>query len=178
MAGKARAAAARSAAVTNSASVKPPLIAAGAASAIVSNDAAGFLRRYIFSSDHKILGLQYFFLALAAALMGIFLSLLMRIHIIWPTVKIFGIGIAPESYLALVTMHATFMVFFVLTLAPQNAFGNYFLPLQIGAQRMAFPGLNMASFWLAFVSFLIIVTEFFCPGCVPIPRRTRYHPPA
>jgi len=162
--------------VTNSASVKPPLIAAGAASAIVSNDAAGFLRRYIFSSDHKIVGLQYFFLALAAALMGIFLSLLMRIHIIWPTVKIFGIGIAPESYLALVTMHATFMVFFVLTLAPQNAFGNYFLPLQIGAQRMAFSGLNMASFWLAFLSFLIMLAAFFVEGGAPISGWTHYAP--
>src|SRR5947207_9719274 len=144
MAGKARATAARSAAVTNSDSVKPPLIAIGAASAVVSNDATGFLRRYIFSSDHKIVGLQYFFLALAAALVGILLSLLMRIHIIWPMAKTFSIGIAPESYLALVTIHATFIVLFVLTLARQNAFGTYFLPLHIGAQSRAFPVLHMA----------------------------------
>ncbi|HTC93708.1 MAG TPA: cbb3-type cytochrome c oxidase subunit I [Terriglobales bacterium] len=124
-----------------------------------------------------MIGLQYFFLALAAALVGTFLSLLMRIHFVWPTAKVFGIAnITPESYLALVTMHATFMVFFVLTLAPQNAFGSYFLPLQIGAPRMAFPKANMASFWLAFVSFLIMLAAFFGQGGAPISGWTHYAP--
>ncbi len=100
----------------------------------------------------------------------------MRIHVVWPTATIFGIGrITPESYLGLVTMHGTFMVFFVLTLAPQNAFGNYFLPLQIGANRMAFPGLNMAAFWLAFVSFLIMLTAFFAQGGAPISGHRNHH---
>ncbi|HTD25253.1 MAG TPA: cbb3-type cytochrome c oxidase subunit I [Terriglobales bacterium] len=172
MAGEARATTNRGASVTE-------LHAAhgSSASSIVTEKPAGFLRRYLFSCDHKTIGLQYFFLALAAALVGIFLSLLMRIHIVWPTATIFGIGkITPESYLGLMTMHGTFMVFFVLTLAPQNAFGNYFLPLQIGAKRMAFPWLNMAAFWLALVSFLIMLAAFFVQGGAPISGWTHYAP--
>ena len=152
----------------------------GAASATVygeTGQSLGFWRRYIFSSNHKTVGLQYFFLALTAALVGMFLSLLMRIHVVWPTVAIFGIGrITPEAYLALVTMHATFMVFFVLTLAPQNAFGSYVLPLQIGAKRMAFPFLNATSFWLSFLSFLVMLGAFFVQGGAPISGWTHYAP--
>jgi len=157
--------------------MNPIATPAASVSRTASSETTGFLSRYVFSRDHRIIGLQYFFLALAAALVGMFLSLLMRIHIVWPTAKIFGIGIiAPESYLALVTMHATFMVFFVLTLAPQNAFGSYFLPLQIGAPGMAFPKMNMASFWLAFISFLIMLAAFFVEGGAPISGWTHYAP--
>jgi cytochrome c oxidase subunit 1 len=138
---------------------------------------AGVLGRYVFSSDHKVVGLEYFFLALLAALVGIFLSLLMRIHVVWPTAKILGFGnITPESYLALMTMHGTFMVFFVLTIAPQNAFGTYFLPLQIGAEGMAFPKLNVAGFWLTFISFLVLLSAFFVEGGAPISGWTHYAP--
>ena len=112
----------------------------------------GFIRKYIFSLDHKVIGIQYFFLALTAVFVGMFLSLLMRIHMIWPTATIPLIGeIKPETYLALMTMHGTIMVFFVLTTAPQGGFGNYVLPIQIGAPDMAFPVLNMLSFWTTFV---------------------------
>src|SRR5438876_10677993 len=101
----------------------------------------------IFSRNHKIIGLQYFFLSLAAALVGVGLSALMRFHLVWPDASLpfFG-AIKPEQYLAMLTMHGTLMIFFVLTTAPQGAFGNYFLPLQIGAREMAFPRLNMLSF--------------------------------
>ena len=113
---------------------------------------AGLLcRRYVFSTDHKVVGLQYFFLALAAVTIGIVLSLLMRFHLVWPAAHlpfVSGGIMMPEQYLALVTMHGTIMIFFVLTTAPQSAFGNYFLPIQIGAPDMAFPRLNMLSFWL------------------------------
>src|SRR5947209_8240709 len=94
----------------------------------------GFIRKYIFSLDHKVIGLQYFFLALTAVFVGMFLSLLMRIHMIWPGVSLPLVGeIKPETYLSLLTMHGTIMVFFVLTTAPQGGFGNYVLPIQIGA---------------------------------------------
>src|SRR3989441_4019576 len=94
----------------------------------------GFIRKYIFSLDHKVIGLQYYFLALTAVFVGMFLSLLMRIHLIWPAVSLPLVGdIKPETYLSLLTMHGTIMVFFVLTTAPQGGFGNYFLPIQIGA---------------------------------------------
>src|SRR5579862_4380545 len=84
-----------------------------------------FLRRYLFTTDHKIIGLQYFFLSLAAVLIGTLLSLLMRIHLVWPRAAIPFLGeIKPESYLAFLTVHGTLMVFFVLSTAPQSGFGN------------------------------------------------------
>src|SRR5580704_3441590 len=117
-----------------------------------------FIRRYIFSLDHKVIGLQYYSLALVSVFIGMFLSWLMRFHLVWPNSPIPGLHLlsktgapgdvmTPEYYLSLLTMHGTLMVFFVLTNAPFAAFGNYLLPLQIGADDMAFPRLNMLSFW-------------------------------
>jgi cytochrome c oxidase subunit 1 len=137
----------------------------------------GFIRKYIFSLDHKVIGIQYFFLALTAVFVGMFLSLLMRIHMIWPTASIPLIGeIKPETYLSLLTMHGTIMVFFVLTTAPQGGFGNYFLPIQIGAPDMAFPVLNMLSFWTTFVAFVVILAAFFVQGGAPLHGWTGYPP--
>src|SRR5215212_7728177 len=108
----------------------------------------GFVRKYVFSVDHKVIGIQYWFLALFSVFIGMFLSLLMRLQLGWPGQQ-FGFlkvlfpnaaesgAISPEFYLSLVTMHGTMMVFFVLTTAPQGGFGNYFLPIQIGAADMA-----------------------------------------
>src|SRR6476660_708235 len=125
----------------------------------------GFIRKYIFSLDHKVIGIQYYFLALTAVFVGMFLSLLMRIHLVWPGTNIPLVGeIKPETYLALLTMHGTIMVFFVLTTAPQGGFGNYFLPIQIGAPDMAFPVLNMLSFWTTFVGFMVILAAIFLSG--------------
>jgi len=137
----------------------------------------GFIRKYIFSLDHKVIGIQYFFLALTAVFVGMFLSLLMRIHLIWPAASIPFIGtIQPETYLSLLTMHGTIMVFFVLTTAPQGGFGNYFLPIQIGAPDMAFPVLNMLSFWTTFVGFVVIICAFFVTGGAPLHGWTGYAP--
>src|SRR4029077_6149301 len=137
----------------------------------------GFIRKYIFSLDHKVIGLQYYFLALTAVFVGMFLSLLMRIHMIWPTAVLPIIGeIKPETYLSLLTMHGTIMVFFVLTTAPQGGFGNYFLPIQIGAPDMAFPRLNMLSFWVTFLAFVAILAAFVVPGGAPISGWTGYTP--
>src|SRR6267143_108023 len=125
----------------------------------------GFIRKYIFSLDHKVIGLQYFFLALTAVWVGMFLSLLMRIHLVWPTASLPLVGeIRPEMYLSLLTMHGTIMVFFVLTTAPQGGFGNYFLPIQIGAEDMAFPVLNMLSFWVTLIGFIVIMAAIFFSG--------------
>jgi cytochrome c oxidase subunit I len=137
----------------------------------------GFIRKYIFSLDHKIIGLQYYFLALIAVFTGMLLSLLMRIHLIWPTAQLPLLGeIKPETYLGLLTMHGTIMVFFVLTTAPQSGFGNYFLPIQIGAPDMAFPVLNMLSFWTTFVAFLVLISAFFVGGGAPLHGWTGYAP--
>jgi cytochrome c oxidase subunit 1 len=137
----------------------------------------GFIRKYIFSLDHKVIGVQYILLALTAVWVGMILSLLMRIHMIWPTVSlpIFG-EIKPETYLSLMTMHGTIMVFFVLTTAPQSGFGNYFLPIQIGAPDMAFPVLNMLSFWTTFVAYLVMLAALFVQGGAPLHGWTGYPP--
>ncbi len=137
----------------------------------------GFIRKYIFSLDHKVIGIQYYFLALTAVFVGMFLSILMRIHMIWPTAVLPLVGeIKPEQYLALMTMHGTIMVFFVLTTAPQGGFGNYMLPIQIGAPDMAFPVLNMLSFWTTFVAYMVILSAFFVVGGAPLHGWTGYPP--
>jgi cytochrome c oxidase subunit 1 len=139
----------------------------------------GFVSKYIFSTDHKVIGIQYYLLALTAVMVGIVLSLLMRFHLVWPGAHLpFVAGgiMTPEQYASLVTMHGTIMVFFVLTTAPQGGFGNYFLPIQIGAADMAFPRLNMLSFWVTFLAFVCIVAAFFVPGGAPISGWTGYAP--
>src|SRR5260370_18020301 len=82
----------------------------------------GFIRKWIFSLDHKVIGLQHFFLALAAVFVGIFLLLLLRIHIICPTASLPLVGASnPQTYLSPVTMHCAFTVFFVITPPPQTS---------------------------------------------------------
>ena len=135
----------------------------------------GFIRKYIFSIDHKVIGIQYLFLALAAVFVGLIMSVLMRMNLSWPGTAwpilgtLFPTGapngvMSPEFYLSLVTMHGTIMVFFVLTTAPQGGFGNYFLPIQVGADDMAFPRLNMLSFWVTFVGFMVLLAAIFVEG--------------
>lgn len=146
-----------------------------------------FIGKYIFSKDHKVIGIQYYFLALFSVLLGMTLSLLMRFHMthpdakvawfekLWPTAAAGGI-MTPELYLSLMTMHGTLMVFFVLTTAPQGGFGNYFLPIQIGAEDMAFPTLNMLSFWTTFLALVVMVSAFFVSGGAPLAGWTAYPP--
>src|SRR5262245_21214307 len=148
-----------------------------------------FIRKYIFSIDHKVIGIQYYFLALFSVFVGMIFSVLMRIQLGWPGQEfgflktLFPIAaengtISPEMYLSLMTMHGTIMVFFVLTTAPQGGFGNYFLPIQIGAADMAFPVLNMLSFWITFVALIVLIAAFFVADKVigPIGGWTGYPP--
>jgi cytochrome c oxidase subunit I len=140
---------------------------------------SGFIRKYIFSLDHKVIGIQYILLALFSVFLGMALSMLMRIHLVWPNAKLpFTPGglMTPEQYLALMTMHGSIMVFMVLTTAPQSGFGNFILPIQIGAEDMAFPVLNMLSFWTTFVSLVVLVSAFFVTGGAPISGWTAYPP--
>jgi cytochrome c oxidase subunit 1 len=155
--------------------------------AAVHGAPTSFIRKYVFSLDHKIIGLQYYALALAAVVTGMVLSWIMRIHLVWPNAPIPGLGalakvgapggvVTPEYYLQLMTMHGTLMVFFVLTNAPFAAFGNYFLPIQIGAEDMAFPRFNMMSFWTTFVAFCILISAFFVGDGPPLSGWTGYAP--
>ena len=148
---------------------------------------AGFIRRYIFSLDHKVVGEQYYWLALVAVYIGVVLSWIMRIHLAWPDAAIPGLQwlsqagapggkLTPEYYLQLMTMHGTIMIFFVLTTAPLAGFGNYFLPIQIGARDMPFPRLNMLSFWITFLAFCVSIAAFFVPQGPPLSGWTAYAP--
>jgi cytochrome c oxidase subunit I len=134
-------------------------------------------RRYLFTTDHKVIGVQYFFLALAAALTGAVLSLLMRIHLVWPQAAIPFLGtMKPEDYLGFLTIHGTVMVFFVLSAFPQSGLGSYFLPLELGASETAVPWLNMAGFWTTLVSFVVLLAALFAPGGASIAGWTQYAP--
>jgi len=124
----------------------------------------GFLSRNIFAADHKTIGLNYLWLALFSVFLGMAMSLLMRIHLVWPGMHLpllSSLGNSPDRFAALTTLHGSLMVFLVLTAAPQAGFGNYFLPLQIGAREMAFPTLNLLAFWLTVASLLGLTTTFF-----------------
>jgi cytochrome c oxidase subunit 1 len=148
---------------------------------------SGFIRKYIFSVDHKVIGIQYTTLSLVAAFIGMALSWVMRIHLGWPNASIPLLGMlspngapggvpTPEYYLSLMTMHGTIMAFFVLTAAPMAGFGNFMLPIQVGAADMAFPRLNMASFWVTLVGFLLACATFVIPDGPPISGWTAYAP--
>ncbi|HTR26127.1 MAG TPA: cbb3-type cytochrome c oxidase subunit I [Terriglobales bacterium] len=145
------------------------------------------MRKHIFSLDHKVIGKQYYGLAFLAAIVGMFLSWVMRVHLGWGSLAIPGLHflsktgapgdvMTPEYYLQLMTMHGTIMVFFVLTTAPFAAFGNFFLPIQVGAEDMPFPHFNMMSFWVTFVSFLVMVASFFVPDGPTLAGWTQYAP--
>src|ERR1700746_2518172 len=146
-----------------------------------------FIRKHIFSLDHKVIGKQYYGLALIAVIVGMFLSWLMRLHLGWTNFAIPGLHLlskngapgnvmTPEFYLQLMTMHATIMVFFVLTTAPFAGFGNYFLPIQVGAEDMPFPRFNMMSFWTTFTAFLVLIAAFFVSDGPPLAGWTAYAP--
>jgi len=147
----------------------------------------GFIRKHVFSLDHKVIGKQYYALALVAAICGMILSWLMRIHLGWNNARIPGLQLlskngapggvmTPEFYLQLMTMHGTIMVFFVLTTAPFAAFGNFFLPIQVGAEDMPFPRFNMMSFWVTFVSFIVLMSSFFVADGPTLGGWTQYAP--
>ena len=125
--------------------------------------AAGFLKTYVFSLDHKIIGLQFLFSTLLWFLVGGMLALGVRWQLAYPWRPMPILGnlvahteggqIAPEVYTMLVTMHASVMIFFVIIPILAGAFGNFLIPLMTGADDMAFPTLNMLSYWFMWPAF-------------------------
>jgi cytochrome c oxidase subunit 1 len=155
--------------------------------AVLHGPPTTFIRKYIFSLDHKVIGKQYYGLGLVAVIIGMVLSWLMRIHLGWTNFAMPGLHLlssngapgnlmTPEFYLQLMTMHATFMVFFVLTVAPFAAFGNFLLPIHTGAEDMPFPHFNMMSFWTTFVAFCVMITSFFVGDGPTLGGWTQYAP--
>jgi len=132
-----------------------------------------FITKYIFSIDHKMIAKQYLITGIVMGIIGVGMSLLFRMQLAWPeeSFKIFNILLgdkfAPDGvmandiYLALVTIHGTIMVFFVLTAALSGTFSNLLIPLQIGARDMASGFMNMVSYWLFFLSSVIMVSSLF-----------------
>ena len=147
----------------------------------------GFVSKYIFSFDHKMIGKQYFTLAMTMGFIGGILAVLIRLQLgfpskPWPFLEnLFPVGMAsgimtPEFYVSLFTMHGTIMVFFLLSLLPVSGFGNFLIPLQIGARDMAFPFLNMLSFWTVVPGAIIIIISFFVEGGAAASGWTAYPP--
>ena len=132
-----------------------------------------FITKYIFSIDHKMIAKQYLITGIIMGIIGVGMSMLFRMQLAWPeeSFKIFsfflGEKMAPggvmnnDTYLALVTIHGTIMVFFVLTAGLSGTFSNLLIPLQIGARDMASGFLNMVSYWLFFLSSVVMVSSLF-----------------
>ncbi|HLN27810.1 MAG TPA: cbb3-type cytochrome c oxidase subunit I [Gemmataceae bacterium] len=146
----------------------------------------GFVRKYIFSTDHKIIGIQFLFSTLIFLALGGLLAMGVRLQLGWPHAdhtwlsdllkwpKSYGNHMAPEFYNMLFSMHATIMIFFVIIPILAGAFGNFTIPLMIGAPDMAFPKLNMLSYWFMWPAFVIMLIGFFVDGGAPSSGWTSY----
>jgi cytochrome c oxidase subunit 1 len=121
-----------------------------------------FITKYVFSTDHKVIAKQFLITGMAWAVLGGFLSVLMRLQLGFPhsTFAILG-KIQPDAYYQMMTMHGTIMVFFVLTAGLSGTFANFLIPLQIGARDMASPFVNMLSYWFFFLASVIMLSSFF-----------------
>jgi cytochrome c oxidase subunit 1 len=145
----------------------------------------GFLRTYVFSTDHKMIARQFLFLGLFMMLIGGALALIIRWQLAWPETPVPGLSgilsetqgiLEPSTYNMAFTMHATIMVFFVVMPILAGAFGNFLIPLMIGARDMAFPTLNMLSFWTTWTAGIIMLAGFFVPGGHAAAGWTSYAP--
>ncbi len=147
----------------------------------------GFWRTYVFSTDHKMIGKQFLFLGLFMMVLGGLLALMLRWQLAWPETAVPGFGWVPEPYMyegiippefynMLFTMHATIMIFFVVMPILVGCFGNYLIPLMIGARDMAFPTLNMLSFWVGALAGVVMLGGFFVPGGHAASGWTAYAP--
>lgn len=146
-----------------------------------------FFRRYVFSTDHKVIGIQYLVTSLFMAFLAGGMAMLIRLQLAWPgrewplLARLFPGGFTdgvmrPDFYYALVTMHGTIMVFFFLTTILSGGFGNYLIPLQVGARDMAFPFLNALSYWLLPPAIVVLLAAFFVTGGAPGTGWTAYPP--
>src|SRR4051795_4357065 len=144
----------------------------------------GFVKKYLFSIDHKIIGIQFLFLGLMFFVVGGALAMLVRFELGWhgkdvPILSSFmgwkG-GMPADFYTMAFSMHATIMIFFVIIVLLVGTFGNYLIPLKIGAGDMAFPFLNGLAFWSALPAGTIMVTGFFLAGSPAAAGWTSYPP--
>jgi cytochrome c oxidase subunit 1 len=162
-------------------------VAAHAPAHAAHHGPTSFVRKYIFSTDHKIIGIQFLFLSLFFLLVGGLLAMQIRWQIGFPGKPMPGGGFLPETmaaggvvlpeyYIQLVTMHGTFMVFFAIMPLLVGVYANFLIPLKVGAHDMAFPRINMASFWAAFLAGTIMFVSFFVPEGAARAGWTMYAP--
>jgi cytochrome c oxidase subunit 1 len=152
------------------------------------HEALGFWRQYVFSVDHKVIGIQYAITGLLFLFFGFTLMMLMRWQLAYPSSPLPWLGailgearmpggtMLPEFYNELGAMHGTIMVFLGVVPLAVGGFGNFVLPLQIGAPDMAFPRLNMASYWFFFLGGVTMLASFFVPGGAAQSGWTSYSP--
>ena len=134
-----------------------------------------WLGKYVFSQDAKVIAIQYSVTAIGIGLVALVLSLLMRLQLGYPNVFSF---ITPTDYYQYVTMHGMIMVIYLLTALFLGGFGNYLIPLMVGARDMVFPYVNMLSFWIYFLAVMVLVASFFVPGGASGAGWTLYPPQA
>src|ERR671910_3078580 len=130
---------------------------------------------YVFSQDAKVIAIQYSMTALGIGMVALVLSWLMRLQLGFPGTFSF---IDPEMYLQFVTMHGMIMVIYLLTALFLGGFGNYLIPLMVGARDMVFPYVNMLSYWVYLLAVLVLVASFFVPGGPTGAGWTLYPPQA
>ena len=134
-----------------------------------------WIGKYVFSQDAKIIALQYSITAMAVGLLALILSVLMRIQLAWPGAVSF---ITPDAYIQFVTMHGMIMVIYLLTALFLGGFGNYLIPLMVGARDVVFPYVNMISYWIYLFAVLLLLASFFVPGGPTGAGWTLYPPQA
>jgi cytochrome c oxidase subunit 1 len=139
------------------------------------HDPDTFITKYIWSQDHKVIAIQYGVIAILIGLVGMLLSSAFRLQLGFPDVFSF---INPENYYQFVTIHGMIMVIYLLTALFLGGFGNYLIPLQLGARDMVFPFMNMLSVWVYALSVIILVASFFVPGGATGAGWTLYPPHA
>src|SRR5438477_1846280 len=127
----------------------------------VLHDPQTFIRKYIWSQDHKVIAIQYAITAISIGLVALAMSVLMRLQLGFPNT--FSL-IAPHNYYQFITMHGMIMVIYLLTALFLGGFGNYLIPLMCGARDMVFPYMNMLSYWVYLLAVLVLVAAFFVPG--------------
>ena len=123
------------------------------------------LIKYLWSTDHKVIGMQYLFTGMFMALIGGFFAYAFRMQLAFPGIDIPGWGpVTPPDYNALVTNHGTIMIFWVAMPVLIAALGNFLIPLMIGCDDMVFPRLNRLSYQIFFLSAVVLLASFFVPG--------------
>ncbi len=139
------------------------------------HEPSSFFTKYVWSQDHKVIAIQYSVIAILVGIVALVLSGLMRLQLGFPGSFDF---IDPSSYYQFVTMHGMIMVIYLLTAIFLGGFGNYLIPLMVGARDMVFPFVNMLSVWFYLLAVIVLMASFFVPGGPTGAGWTLYPPQA